>query len=1750
MATKRIYNATTKKFEEIEDNDMSSNQSISNKRIFNSTTKQFEEVDLQNQLSLPKNKGALLDNFNNTNSFMKILNGKVELNENNLNSNIPIVYYKSNSKINTPYHLLKNKKGTAQEAINKLDIFKEAEAFKDGYDFGEVTKTILSTVGDAVTDIGKGAVQLGQGIGKNLAYGVAQIADWTGNDEYANKIKDKLKNNSDPVMSKVDDWQNKTVDKYSILGDTSDKVLQSVGYTGTLMGLNGFGGNALNNFTMFLSSAGDSITDTLQENPEAENWQVWLRSLTSGGLSVATENLGGILGKNKVFGDIEDKAYQKITSKMLNGAGKFLTRIGIDATSEAVEEFIEYTGNQFIDLGMDKISGLVGSDVKFYKDWNWEELGESMAMAYASTILLNGSINAGSIADIKSNYKKNGQKISTKDAINILAKQIDLESKNNLNKNQINDEVQNQNLQENINPNTDNNVQLENNSKDVYSIAEIEEKYGKDENFIEKNSDIEYNNFESEGDINGIRQNELEERTGGNNTNEIQKSSLGSKENIDFAKEYRETEKRIRKETKLIYTQEELNFVGKIKNKYSKMALVFDDSNTNFGGGVSLIDNNTILFGRQTLNDFGYDFLEGHEISEDMYINYKDKSKYIIDDFIERVQDDEKFGDVFLKYLSTLDKEVADYYIDKPNLIAKEIICDLNGYRNSNIDINDTIFKDLNKDMVKEIQMTLKDLEDKIYNNTNSEKSSFILPVNKEITSKTNNKISDIFPLVEDSQIVPVAKQENIDDSKSPTINYIKEKRSKNKASIKDIKDTLVQKFVNKGHYVDKLAKHTGNKNLTYLYDRTMNTFNEAQISIGDNQVNSKGDVVGKSLIDIFNPSKEANLSKEFDDYLLNKHNISRYAYEKGIYGKEISSAYSQKIVDNYEKKYPQFKEWSKDVSNYNDNNLKDLVENGMISLDVYKKMKSMYGDYVPTYRDIADNISEYLDNSIGGNVIGKATQSNKDILSISESMAEQTLAIKKAIRINNLGIELYKTLGKDSKVFEGIDYDISAIQTLNGNIIEKASKGNNTFIIFVDGKMTQFKISDELYTAFEKDTLENKINNNKVAKTLLTPLEKASKFQRELLTTYNIGFAFSNPIKDFSDALFNTKYSNARFLKNYTKALYNLATNGSWYESYKNSGGTANTYFDYDNGILPTNTKNPIKKFVNKIKNVNEVLEQAPRLAEYISTIEKGGSIDEALYNAAEITINFKRGGDVTKVANKYGANFLNASVQGLDKFYRNLSGQNGWKGYTNIITKATLFQVIPSIINGLLLGDDDDYEDLPEYIKDNYYLFKKGNGEFVRIPKGRVSSIIGGIARRGLEAVEGKEVDWKSIIDTTINQMAPNNPLEDNIVAPIKQAIENKTWYGDDLVPTRLKNVPNSEQYDESIDKLSIFLGKKLKISPYKINYVLDQYSGGIGDILLPMLTSQAENGKDDIVNKVLAPISDKFTVDSIMKNKNISKFYKLSEELTKKSNSINVSDDDVLMNKYINSVKDEISELYKDKREIQNSNLKDSEKYSKVREVQQKINDIAEYALDDYKNINKSENYAEIGGVEYYKRNDEWKKVDDNEKSDSTFLNMTTIEKNEYFNIKNKISGIDKDENDSHEIKIKVGNTIVNSNLTDEVKAHLYGKKYSNEEKINVILDSNIDMSTFIKYDINNFVSDKDENGDTISNSKKRKIISYVNSLEGLSIPQKAILIKSAKSFKYNDYNDEIIDYIYNLGISNEKKNNILKYLDIEV
>jgi hypothetical protein len=404
---------------------------------------------------------------------------------------------------------------------------------------------------------------------------------------------------------------------------------------------------------------------------------------------------------------------------------------------------------------------------------------------------------------------------------------------------------------------------------------------------------------------------------------------------------------------------------------------------------------------------------------------------------------------------------------------------------------------------------------------------------------------------------------------------------------------------------------------------------------------------------------------------------------------------------------------------------------------------------------------------------------------------------------------------------------------------------------------------------------------------------------------------------------------------------------------SYGNNATQLEYADDVDVDIKKSAKKAKNKGFLNKLGNANNFMEVMFRYPEFKATLEKGKSFTEALYNAREVTTNFGRGGTISKAINRNGATFFNTSVQGMDKFFRNFSGEEGAKGFVSAVSKAVIFGMTPALINHLLMGgeDDEEYEALPDYVKDNYYLFKKGDGEFWRIPKGRMISVLGSAARRTMEGFEQPDNPYVGFLDNAKTQIGASNPLKENIFAPLIQAHKNEAWYGDDIVPTRLQDLPANEQYDATTDEFSKWLGEKLDVSPYKVNYVLDQYSGGIGDALLPMITPEATSGAEG-AGLLLAPIKDKFTVNSTDDNKYIGELFDLSDELKTVTKGSDATLDDVMNYEYISDIASQMGELYALKREIQaDDTLSKSEKYAEVQKVQELINDLASEGVLNY-------------------------------------------------------------------------------------------------------------------------------------------------------------------------------------------------------
>ena len=1064
----------------------------------------------------------------------------------------------------------------------------------------------------------------------------------------------------------------------------------------------------------------------------------------------------------------------------------------------------------------------------------------------------------------------------------------------------------------------------------------------------------------------------------------------------------------------------------------------------------------------------------------------------------------------------------------------------------------------------------------------------------KQITAYTDEARRTFFESVGASNIAPVAqKYETIrpkKETKEPSMKRVSDniapvKESGRQAEVEDGKIAKVMvgepevaqkkingwqkfrtNFLDKNSVFEDLALKTKNRELMGKANFMLSSEARAQHMIG------KGAQGVKSLNDIRAEVEQMGQTERFYDYMYHRHNVDRMSLEekarpvveglqskfghlrtdqlyaiaakeitdkttektaqsireareylkaigaknKPVFGEDVTAEKSQEMVDFYERTRPQFKRYAYDVYTYMNHLRGMMVENGVISQGTADLWQEMYPHYVPIRRDGKSGLAVNVPLDTGRTGINapikRAVGGNSAIMDMFDTMAMRTEQTYRAIAKNSFGVELKNTLGTVlDKSAASVDEVIDSIDT-HEELLKKGENGANpTFTVFEDGERVEFEITEEMYDAL-KPTSDG-------LKYVIPVANTVSNFHKGVLTEYNPVFSMTNAIKDAQDILMNSRHA-AKTYANMPNALWQMAKGGKWYTEYMESGGEQNTYFD--------NQKNVFKKDDTKLKKalglplrgiswLNNKVEMMPRLAEYIASRKNGESVEVAMLDAARVTTNFSAGGDVAKFADRNGVTFLNASIQGFNQQVRNVreAKANGLKGWLQLAAKTAIAGIPALILNDLLWDDDEEYEELSDYVKDSYYIVAKmGDGKFVRIPKGRTVAVIQDAMEQVKNALTGDdEVDLRNFLDIAFTNLAPNNPLDNNIIAPVVQAVSNRAWYGEDIVPTRLQDMPSAEQYDEGTDTISKWLGEETNTSPMKWNYVMNQYGGGVADVVLPYLTTEAESGK----HSALAPFRDKFTADSVTNNQNVSDFYDTVDELTKNANSAKATDEDVLKAKYMNSVNAQLSELYQQKREVQNSGLSDADKYEKVREIQAQIDSIAREGLDTYGNVTIDSNYATVGDREYrINSNGEWEKITDKQaEKQNKVTDYLGISESDYWSNKEEYDYA-YDNPEKYAVAKSVGG----------YEAY---KTYSSE-----------------LYDIK---ADKDEDGKSITGSRKEKVAAYINGLDA-DYGEKIILFKS----EYNaddTYNYDIIEYLNNReDITYEEMATILKELGFEV
>lgn len=834
---------------------------------------------------------------------------------------------------------------------------------------------------------------------------------------------------------------------------------------------------------------------------------------------------------------------------------------------------------------------------------------------------------------------------------------------------------------------------------------------------------------------------------------------------------------------------------------------------------------------------------------------------------------------------------------------------------------------------------------------------------------------------------------------------------------------TFKRQWINTKDELERFGNAVGDSRITYAANNVGQAAAAAQYSIGGaGQYDLNGKKIGdKNLIQVFEPAKKAGLTEEFYTYLLHEHNVDRMSvrekaqrqlaelraklnkevkgfaemtdenistaagddaklrkayteeqiaaakqykqlqawtekqFDKPVFGSSVTADDSRAAVADLLDAHPEFEKWAKDVYAYLDGLMEVRKQGGLVSEDMVQRMKELYPHYVPTYRDMPSTSGGYSNpNSVAVNsTIKSAKGGNQDIMPLIDSIARQTLQTFSAAKKNILGNMLYEDAMDTTRDVSEYIQNVTEEGDLVDLDADSAENLKNTLRIWVDGKPVTLHMSEAMADGFRPIEQSNSFG--------MKALRSVNSTFKKLVTQWNPVFIVRNFIRDAQSALYFTHYSNATFVKNYGKAVKEIATNGKYWQLYQAMGGKGTTYYDPKTGLADRrHFKNAtadkllggLNKAIDILSFANEAVEQYPRLAEFISTMEATGDVQQALYNAADITTNFGRGGFAARKLNASLVPFFNPGMQGLSKNIRNVIDRRGWKEIGQLVSRLLINGVAPGIIMGLLydgLKEDDDYKELSDYIKDGNILIKVGDNKFIKIPMGREPSVITAFTNRMWRWLKGEPASsaFAGYPSFAIEQIAPNNPLTNNIFAGITAMSTNKTWYGGDIVSSYMEEKPDYLQYDESTDAFSIWLGEITRhgkngiegLSPKKVNYLIDQYSGFIGDWVLPALSKKAD----------VPAVVKAFVVDSVRQNRLGSDFYDALDEAKQvKDTEMATAADDATYS-YLYKQSKAASEITKQLKEIYNSGEKTrKEKLDEARDLLELRNEIYRNAL----------------------------------------------------------------------------------------------------------------------------------------------------------------------------------------------------------
>ena len=422
-----------------------------------------------------------------------------------------------------------------------------------------------------------------------------------------------------------------------------------------------------------------------------------------------------------------------------------------------------------------------------------------------------------------------------------------------------------------------------------------------------------------------------------------------------------------------------------------------------------------------------------------------------------------------------------------------------------------------------------------------------------------------------------------------------------------------------------------------------------------------------------------------------------------------------------------------------------------------------------------------------------------------------------------------------------------------------------------------------------------NGINRASLDNVVLKGLNNVRKFMMQNYTSRNINFILRNFARDFfyANTMNFVKYGAAyegRFLKNYPLALWRIAKveiggrTDLEYEAFLRGGGKTGyvATFGYDKykkeveRLLNRNAggRVRVKDVFNVLggyfEMVNGVVENGGRFTTYLTAKESGMTELQSINAAKEVSINFNRRGSgaMGAVYMQNFFHFFNAAIQGTHNF-AHAAKHNPVRAGAAIAMWATLGFAV-STLSKMLFGDDDEYNDIPDYVRQNNLILPimGAPGKYVLLPLPVELRMLFGLGDMSAQYTRGeyKGRDFTSdvmgklmdVLPLSIESNATDNLVEaatrtftPDMISPITEAyLFNENYFGKRITGRNEFNkyVPEYHKVTTGTSKAIIKASERLNslsggdyaskgkldyalLNPSAVEYLFEQYLGGVG-------------------------------------------------------------------------------------------------------------------------------------------------------------------------------------------------------------------------------------------------------------------------------------------------------------------------------